>query len=186
MAEDFSFDDLAQDYGLGPSCFEQDQGRSQYGGSYGDVDVGIDVEGYGLDDRQSPGARFSGHDGFAHPSAMHWTQTSIPASPCAAQQSAPPYSDAAGLAHHFDFERAEAHGLVAATVQVAPAVTASDDLSPTPAGIHNPASRLSTRSLGGPTRFNNGIHSSQQQGELVAEPEPGHKIRLVPLSALRR
>ncbi|SPO26563.1 related to HFM1 - DNA/RNA helicase [Ustilago trichophora] len=121
----------------------------------------------------------------SHLAEMQWTPNIMPASHFAPSQAAAQSLDAATIAYHFDFERAEAAGLVAATSQPPRAPESSHLASTTSADMRDLTTRQETRTFGGQRRQVNSTHQSQQGGETVVEPEPGRKIRLVPIASLQ-
>ncbi|SNX84863.1 related to HFM1 - DNA/RNA helicase [Melanopsichium pennsylvanicum] len=164
MADAYSFDDLAQDYGL------------TTGGSDGVIETVTysDVDPVEYNDQ----------DAFTYSAEMAWNPNTLPISRSASMQQAAPLLDVADLARHFDFERAEANGLVAPSPRVPLASQASH---PSPTGLDAMCDAENQPGLTrheGQRQFHQATLRTQQQGDIFVEPEPGRKVRLKQVSAL--
>ncbi|SPO26839.1 related to HFM1 - DNA/RNA helicase [Ustilago trichophora] len=162
--DDLSLESLAQEYSYHSGGF-QDESKSSnhaYGGSM----------------------QFGYQAVPTYPAEMQWTPNTLPVSHFAPSQPAAQLLDAAAIASHFDFERAEAAGLVAATSQPPRHPDSFTFTSTTSADMRDLTTRQETRTFGGQRRQTSSIYQSQQGGETVVEPEPGRRIRLVPVASL--
>lgn len=162
MDEDISFELLAQQYGLDPL---------------------ENVDGLDNVEYRDPKATQVGDQILLGQSIERsWNPSTIPVPPFMARQAPQSGQDDAVLASHFDFDRAEAAGLLAASSRFPTPSTDSTSL----AVLRDSTTAQATSNFGGERRTVESALSRQQQDGMFVEPEPGKRIRLVPVTSLRK
>nr|WJN24856.1 meiosis specific DNA helicase [Pseudozyma thailandica] len=161
MTDELSFELLAQQYGL-----DSDQPINNFHYADGDVSQYVPY-----------GARFDGDEPTWEPAGLTAPTYALPQRPVDGDNSA-------ALAYHFDFDRAEAAGVVAAPTQFPMPVMAHTYHTPEPSRGYAQLRQYENVELRRASQIANTGHHLQAQNEIYVEPEPGKRIRLVPVTAL--
>ena len=153
-----------------------------------DIDSGSIVSN-GHDIHRSDGKmmQYAYQGAQAYPAGYSYRPSTMHAPPFAPPQQTVQELDDETLADGFDFQRAEATGLVASSPKATMSQALSDYSFSEPTEIRDLTSRQESRTFGGQRAYNNNaFRPPQQQKEIVVEPEPGRQVRLVPVAALRK
>nr|WJN24853.1 meiosis specific DNA helicase [Moesziomyces parantarcticus] len=163
MSQEMSFDLLARQYGV-------DLEENTYG-----------VQPY-RNSSQVLTPRYAQSDAATRLASFRWQGCEAPAQGPSVTQLPPHPDDGLLLARHFDFEGAEAAGLLAPSVQQMPPVQTMSTSVALPS-FRSSSSGSAVQTYGDRQGQTRQLPSSKAD-EIFVEPEPGVRIRLVPISYL--
>lgn len=181
MADDLSFQALAQSYGLMPEeIADHGQGDRQY---YASSNDGHAQYFGGPNDQHAQ--YYGGANGYGAQGGMNWMPPPQFVPHYMPMQPPPPTEEPAAMADHFDYERAEAAGLVVAANHfrtTAPAHALASLRVPARSTYPNERVNESDEEQ---RRYTSRIQQAQPENDVYAEPEPGRRVKLVSVKSLR-